>query len=252
MVRRSFSNPFLRVFSRRRSKNDDDKEDVSNHRKESVDHTVLSGDDSRFNRSVTSADGFVPSHVPYPNTGTNPSPALRRASQSDPSIISTSSPPTEHCMCCECMSRDPYLQTNRNEFANTYVRGPSPPYQPQQQQFVQASPMYTGQEFAHPPSNSFERDPTLQARIEAVEIQQRLLGEHHPDVIFALSSLAKLCQKRGDFEGALSIMRESQVRSMQAKTLAYEQQVSRIQQQQEIARDGVLVPTEISFNSFRH
>lgn len=112
--------------------------------------------------------------------------------------------------------------------------------------------MYTGQEFAHPPSNSFERDPTLQARIEAVEIQQRLLGEHHPDVIFALSSLAKLCQKRGDFEGALSIMRESQVRSMQAKTLAYEQQVSRIQQQQEIARDGVLVPTEISFNSFGH
>jgi hypothetical protein len=120
-------------------------------------------------------------------------------------------------------------------------------YYSQQQQFVPSMNAMRNQEFVQAPSpnNSF-RDPTLQARIEAVEIQQRMLGEHHPDVIFALSSLAKLCQKRGDFEGALSIMRESQVRTMKAQTLAYEQQLNRIRQQ-EMGRDGVLVPSEISF-----
>jgi hypothetical protein len=123
----------------------------------------------------------------------------------------------------------------------------SPPYQPAQRHFQTAPPPMNAtynQEFVHPPSNNFGRDPTIQARIEAVEIQQRLLGETHPDVIFSLSSLAKLCQRRGDFELALSIMRESQVRSMKAKTSVYEKQDSITDQQEYQA----VVPPEISFS----
>jgi hypothetical protein len=245
MVRRSFSNPFLKVFSRRRSKNDN--EVASKQRKESMDHTVLSGDDSRF-RSVAS-DGSMPSHAqPYQVSGAPPSPGMRRASKSDPSMRYPGSP-VEACQCHECIAtQDRLLQNARTESANSYRGVQSLPYYPQQQQqFLPTMNAMHNQEFVQPSSNnSFGRDPTMQARTEAVEIQQRMLGEHHPDVIFALSSLAKLCQKRGDFEGALSIMRECQMRTMKAKTLAYEQQVSRIQQQEMDGR-GVLVPSEISY-----
>lgn len=239
MVKRSFSNPLLRVF-RRRSKNDDDK-DASRHRKESLDQTVLSGDDSRFNRSMTS-------HASSTSTFAPASPAMRRVSQSDPSIQS-SGLPSEAFMSYECISsQDLLMQNSRPEFVENHAGSPSVPYQTQQQRFLPPPTNTNSQEFVQPPSNSFERDPTLQARIEAVEIQQRLLGEHHPDVIFALSSLVKLCQRKGDFEGALSIMRECQMRSMQAKTLAHEQQVSRIQQQEMRGMEGVL-PSEISFEN---
>ena len=97
---------------------------------------------------------------------------------------------------------------------------------------------------------NFEHNKIIQARIETLEIQQRLLGENHPDVIFSLSSLAKLCQKRGDYEGALSIMRETQVRSMKAKALAYEQQLNKNQQLEvQNGRDEALVPSNISFSN---
>jgi hypothetical protein len=253
MVRRSFSNPFLRVFSRRRS-ND---EDVSNRRKESLDQTVLSGDSSRFN-PVASADG-VPSHVQsskndvgvsVAGAGSLTSPALR-ASKSDPTMRSPV-PPAEACQCYECMVPQNQFLPQRTDFANNFVGSPSYHQQQQQQQQFRPSTM-NSQEVCQPPSNSLSRDPILQARIEAVEIQQRLLGEIHPDVIFSLTSLAKMCERKGDLELALEIMRESQFRTMKAKTLAYEQQISRLQHQQELENEfnrggGVLVPSEISFS----
>jgi len=56
-------------------------------------------------------------------------------------------------------------------------------------------------------------DPALEARLDAIKIQEQLLGENHPDVIFALSSLAKLYQKRGYHVDAENILKESKLRS---------------------------------------
>ena len=61
-------------------------------------------------------------------------------------------------------------------------------------------------------------DPTLQARIEAVKIQEELLGIAHPDVTFALAGIAKLFEKRGDHAQAANIMKDIQMRSIMAKS----------------------------------
>ena len=60
-------------------------------------------------------------------------------------------------------------------------------------------------------------DSALQARIEAIRIQQQFVGDNHPDVIFALSRLAKAQEKRGNHVEAAEIWRESQMRMMLAK-----------------------------------
>jgi hypothetical protein len=84
-------------------------------------------------------------------------------------------------------------------------------------------------------------NPALQARIDAIRIQQKLLGQNHPDVIFALSSLAKLQLKRGNrIEGA-AIMRESQLRSTLAQSCGY----YGAQDHQESHQSDI--PTEIIF-----
>lgn len=90
-------------------------------------------------------------------------------------------------------------------------------------------------------------DPALQARMEALRIQQRLLGDNHLDVIFALSSLAKLHQKRGDYQEASSILRESQRLQMRS----YLDRPSKMNQDQSNYPSGSpmrCVPTEISFS----
>ncbi|KAL3785139.1 hypothetical protein HJC23_013298 [Cyclotella cryptica] len=259
MVRRSFSNPVLRVLaSRRRDKNDKKvDEDLSNRRKESIDQTVLSGDDSRFNRSVASfSDGFVvePIDAVKPSgaqvAAAPPLTPLRRASKSDPTFRSQG-PLAETCHCSECTSSQERIPRRTSaEFATDWNGGRfDVPAMPYMQPSSYISRHETNQrDFLH--NLNFDHDRALQARIEAVEIQQRLLGENHPDVIFALSSLAKLCQKRGDFEGASSILRESQVRSLRAKTWANEQQVSRIQlflqPEDHLSSERVHVPSEIS------
>lgn len=86
-------------------------------------------------------------------------------------------------------------------------------------------------------------DPALQARIEAVRIQQQLLGENHPDVIFALSSLAKLHQRRGNHNEAASILKESQMRSLLVNSTPHHSASSRQKPQKETT-----VPTEISYS----
>ncbi|KAL3756605.1 hypothetical protein ACHAWU_010413 [Discostella pseudostelligera] len=60
-------------------------------------------------------------------------------------------------------------------------------------------------------------DSSLQARIEAIRIQQQYVGDNHPDVIFALSSLAKAQERRGNHVEAAAIWKESQMRMMLAK-----------------------------------
>lgn len=60
-------------------------------------------------------------------------------------------------------------------------------------------------------------DSALQARIDAIRIQQKYVGENHPDVIFALSSLAKVQEKHGNHVEAAAIRRESQMRMTLAK-----------------------------------
>lgn len=263
MVRRSFSNPLLWVFtSRRPEKNDKLDENLVNRRKESIDQTVRSGDDSRFNRSVASfSDSFVVESVGAvkpsgAQVAAVPAP-FRRASKSDP-LFRSQDPVSATCHCSQCtLSQDNSPRRASDEFptdtngdcfdvpATTYIRPSSNISRKaaNQQNFLR--------------SLHFDEDPALRARIEAVEIQQRLLGENHPDVIFALSSLAKLCQKRGDFQGALSILYESQVRSLRAKTWTCDQLVIRTQQLLQPGdhegSEPVHVPSEISIsceNSF--
>jgi hypothetical protein len=80
------------------------------------------------------------------------------------------------------------------------------------------------------------RDPALEARLDAIKIQEQLLGENHPDVIFALSSLAKLYQKRGYHVDAASLLKESKTRSRShSAPQLYPQENSN-------------VPTEITFS----
>jgi len=69
-----------------------------------------------------------------------------------------------------------------------------------------------------PPNEKVTVDPALQARIEAIKIQEQLLGLAHPDVIFALAGIAKLYEKRGDHAQAANIMKEIQMRSIMAKS----------------------------------
>jgi hypothetical protein len=64
------------------------------------------------------------------------------------------------------------------------------------------------------PSSS---NSALQARIEAIRIQQQYVGDNHPDVIFALSTLAKVQERLGNHVEAAAIRNESQMRMTLAK-----------------------------------
>ena len=87
-------------------------------------------------------------------------------------------------------------------------------------------------------------DPALQARIEAIRIQQQLLGDNHPDVIFALSNLARLHQRRGNHAEAADILKESQMRSAMAN------QFSPSTARPSFPQEQGNVPGEISFTYF--
>ena len=64
------------------------------------------------------------------------------------------------------------------------------------------------------PSSS---NSALHARIEAIRIQQQYVGDNHPDVIFALSTLAKVQERLGNHAEAAAIRDESQMRMTLAK-----------------------------------
>ena len=86
-------------------------------------------------------------------------------------------------------------------------------------------------------------DPALQARIEAVHIQERLLGVHHPDVIFAFSSLEKLFARRGMYLEANQIRMAAQRRSFQAIQTA----ATGGQMRSDIEEPPANIPAEITF-----
>ena len=251
MGRKSFSNSFLsiRSFSSRRRANRADKkasnegngDGAESGRKFSIDHTVVSGEsNNRLNDSlhfrrlasfetidntVENVSSPVNSHFVAMTVGEEeqevvPPASTMRVSKSDPLLsLNYYGPNTGavcKCQCVDCTSPPP-----------THLLMEAP------QQLQQTAP---------PPAPI---DPALNARIEAVRIQQQLLGENHPDVIFALSSLAKLYQRRGDHREASSILRESQMRSFLAKTVPQQQPQRHPRQYQD---DLYCVPTEISFS----
>lgn len=86
-------------------------------------------------------------------------------------------------------------------------------------------------------------DPALQARIEAVHIQERLLGVHHPDVIFAFSSLEKLFARRGMYVEANQIRMAAQRRSFEAIQTA----ATGGQMRSDIEEPPANIPAEITF-----
>lgn len=55
-----------------------------------------------------------------------------------------------------------------------------------------------------------QKDPAVRARQEAIRVQQRLLGEHHPDVLFSLECLIRFHRERGEHHEALVVFEEKQ------------------------------------------
>lgn len=268
MVRRNFSNPLLmmRPFSggrKRTSSPETDKQEnegVKQDRKISIDQTVLSGDDSRLN----------------PSQGSSPS-----SFDAEPEILRTDSAPglpveegeeNRNAKPKEQPPEPSFFTHHPRQTALSWSRShehePAAPPQrlvhpsnshPQRRKFALAPQRASSRSpllavpAPRPPSPSGAScpgaggavDPALRARAEAVRIQQQLLGENHPDVIFALSSLAKLHKRRGNHFEAASILRESQMRSRMAKSTP-----SLLPSK---GRNGLLahpnanVPTEISF-----
>lgn len=249
MVRRSLSNPFfsIRPFSRRRR--EDEKGNGSqpqtptttssadHARKVSIDHTVLSRDDSSrhntsqdFSRSFDGGNVEVLHHPNNFNGGLAAAPAPTK-SASEPSFLCY-----QECAPAPVVGAPGYYHHHQVQA----------PYAPP------AAPPAPAAGFAHPaqqppPATKAADDPALRARIEAIRIQQQLLGQNHPDVIFALSGLAKLHQRRGNHEEAMDILRESQMRST---ILARESAdlMSARQSHQGLGGHLVAVPTEISFS----
>lgn len=281
-------------FSSRRKQSDDNSERGSNSsttRKVSIDQTVLSGDDnSRHNRSIQSFDVSEASSPMYRRSSSSGqfdcpvvegrqtnevdtlASTLRRTSLSDPSFLAHY--PIETDSSCHC--DDCYLQQRYSMMSNGYYGVPNQQLSAQNQSFARvdatasASPQFSSfyspvTQKTQPPlpaannNSSKQDDPALRARVEAVQIQQQLLGQNHPDVIFALSSLAKLHQKRGNYKEAETVMRESQMRSLLANTVPpIRYQNEEVSQGSFVEDDedercndvggGVAIPGEISFS----
>jgi len=220
MVRRSFSNPLLR-FTKDRRKNEnsggnDDDVNKMNHAKEnrkvSIDQTVLSREDSHQMMSsdvspssfeVDEVDRQLSRALPNNNNelidapngyGYNVHYRVRPDSYSDQSY-----PAVSLCTCIDCCAQERH-------------------------QHLSSHPLAQGGGYGYVPISSKQPthipriDPALQARIEAVKIQEQSLGISHPDVLFALSGIAKLYEKRGDHAQAANILKDCQLRSIMAKS----------------------------------
>lgn len=219
-------------------------QDKDHKRKVSVDCTVLSGDDSRHTPSQDfscSIDGheFLPP---------NYSPEFTAEEYLAGSTALTMMP--SHFEPSIFHHRDthpglyPWLETSRSITPQGHELQPTMHPHPG----IRGAPLQSSPHLSHPqPAFYKSLDPTLQARIDAIRIQQKLLGENHPDVIFALSSLAKLHQKRGNHTEAAAILRESKMRTTLAQsTPQFYFGAYCVQNPQEI--DHPDVPSEISFS----
>mmetsp|Transcript_4299 Transcript_4299/g.9525 ORF Transcript_4299/g.9525 Transcript_4299/m.9525 type:complete len:288 (+) Transcript_4299:82-945(+) len=244
MTGRSFYNPLSKISkaaARRRkssgSSGDKGNFDRTNDRKISIDHTVLTGDDSRHNPSSRSfdADGSVEI---FPRQFSKEYPAdehgadsRMKASLSEPSFLA------HHPIPDSMYQYQEHSPSALSPNLCNSVRS------------LPSSPGAAGHQNApQPPATPKSNDPALQARIEAIRIQQQLLGDNHPDVIFALSSLAKLHQKRGNYAEAASILRESQMRRMQAQSGPKRTAPSAMHRDN--PQEEQCIPVEISFAHF--
>jgi hypothetical protein len=192
-------------------------QDDDHKRKVSVDCTVFSGDDSRhtpsqdFSRSFDGNGFLPPNYSPeftYEEFFAGSTALTMMPSHSDPSIFQHRDTQPGLYPCFES-SRS--ITSQGHELQRPSIHPHSG---------IRGAPLQSPSLHLSHPQPSFYRfhDPTLQARIDAIRIQQKLLGENHPDVIFALSSLAKLQQKRGNHTEAAAILRESKMRIMLAQS----------------------------------
>ena len=220
-------------------------QDEDHIRKVSVDCTVLLGDDNRhtpsqdFSRSFDGHE-FLPPNYSQEFTAEEyfaGSTALTMMpSHSDPSIFHHRD---THPSLYPCLESSRFITPQGHELQPTMHPHSG----------IRGTPLQSPSPHLSNPQPAFYRshDPTLQARIDAIRIQQKLLGENHPDVIFALSSLAKLHQKRGNHTEAAAILRESKMRTTLAQsTPQFYFGAYCVQNPQEL--DHPDVPTEISFS----
>jgi hypothetical protein len=234
----------LRVFSSRRRPRSSSSyggdeaccQDDEQKRKVSVDNTVLLADDSRHMPSEDFSRSFDGQEFLHPNFGQE---CIADEFTSNASLTTTPSYPYHSSIVhihdtdtvlhpCIVSSRsitpgDHELQQTMCPCQGTGgvpLQSPSSHWDPQ-------------------PAFYRSSNPNLQARIDAIRIQQKMLGENHPDVIFALSSLAKLQLKRGNHVEAAAIARESQLRTSLAQSYGY----SCVQDPQESQQSDI--PTEI-------
>lgn len=228
----SFPGTLQRAFSRRKNSDKDDVNAKIDDRKVSIDHTVSTRDDSQHindmddmyrrpsfdldfvdqpERSRTDAligDG-------HPNGGYS---ETMTHSLSDPALYAHHHNPVGHYSYVDYYAPVPPQHQQRltqsfqgvGRDATPLQMQPSPPP-------VGLPPNYYSYRQRAPQDDQVHVDRTLQARIEALQIQEQLLGLSHPDVIFAFAGIAKLYEKRGDHAQAAKIMKEIQMRSIMAK-----------------------------------
>lgn len=225
-LRPRLPNPFLSIrpyFStQRRWKNDacgnmdGDKLDEGDERarRVSIDHTASTRSIACSPNTCSSpcniGNGFLTNDVHHVDSNSVPT---RPRSHSEP-MPSQQSRASTSCPCLEC-SPSVKVQELQLPFS---TRGASQPVASAPQQLkLQQQPPASHTLPMQSPLHQSGGDSALQARIEAIRIQQQYVGDNHPDVIFALSSLAKAQERRGNHVEAAAIWRESQMRLMLAK-----------------------------------
>lgn len=253
-MKRSLSNTFgsLLPFSKRKNglKNTTDPDD-SVRRKISVDHTVLSSSTAShdFSRgvdcyeTVLSPSNFATNNVhategAYGGAAAHETGAVRLSS-SEPSLQHINPQTTGHCSCPDCCAPSNRRMTRQDQPLRYSGSSLMPSHN---NQHWTSAPMHFQQPTSSPKPNN--TDPALQARIEAIRIQQQLLGDNHPDVIFALTNLYKLHQRMGNHAEAADILKESQMRSALAKSAP---QFSPSTTRPSFPQEQSDVPGEISF-----
>lgn len=171
-------------------------DDDDQARRESIDHTLPSLDSSRSIYGVCFGDLSPSNHSHgFVNEALQPS-------RTEPSSFYHQTEAGNYCPCRDCSMYNVLhdYQLHQSESSSHQVASDPQPIS------SHSSPLQSS------PSQS-NYDPALQGRIEAIRIQQQYLGDNHPDVIFALWSLAKVYQKRGNHVDAAAILKESQIRT---------------------------------------
>jgi hypothetical protein len=216
MVHRSFSNPLLRFTKDRRKKEENpNNEDANDHalvknRRASQDKTVCTSDDSEHHHVSLQNDSFDYDYEVV-NQQQQPQPVELR-------VLNRSS-----CTCIDCRAHLQHRCLMRLRQPPFHGHGESRGYVsiPSTSSSPPTRPPILAPAYANTPTtlwNAPDVDaPALQARIEAIKIQEQSLGISHPDVLFALSGIAKLYDKRGDHAQAAKIRKEKQLRSIMAQ-----------------------------------